>query len=454
MSDDIQATGNIGNSGFAATSIPNVYLSTSPAIAAFDKKLYLVHKGGGTNTHIYWTYFDGNQWAPEQIIPGSAVTESCALAAYQNKLYLAHKGAGTNSNLYWNSFDGNSWSGEQIIPNGAASSESPALAEFNGKLYVAHKGQGTNPNIYYASFDGNGWSWESMLPNANMTGTPALAVYDQQLFLIHQGSNGNGELWYSRTYNAENWAPDTQVPNVVMYGSPAATVFNGKLYVAHQGSPRTQSVEYLWYVTFDGTNWSSDANMGAAGLMMRESSPALSMYNGQLFWAITGRDQSMNYQISPYGRIETFVAILDVWGEGRRVEPGLVTGFYGVQNLNKIGQQQGTGPMPIPSLVPVDSYGPPSDQKPLVFPIANNNVGTITIMGSPIFPDTAKEMRRVLAPGGKVLLYGYDPSYGPDAASIKNWEDNMGSLRYVPGYEPVGIWAEPTLRPVRAYVSD
>ena len=101
--------------------------------------------------------------------------------------------------------------------------------------------------------------------------------------------------------------------------------------------------------------------------------------------------------------------ILDVWGEGRIVEPGargpLITGFVGAYNLNKVDQRISNGPFvgdPIPNKIAVDEYDAPR------FPIDTHSVPHVTLMGAPITPAVSEEMCRVVRRSGKVYLY--DPS--------------------------------------------
>ncbi|MBE2967142.1 hypothetical protein IMT09_03295 [Burkholderia cepacia] len=92
-----------------------------PALAVLNGKLFLVHKGGGSNTNIYFTSFDGSNWAPESIVPNAATTQAVALAAVGNTLYMAHKGGGSNNNIYYTSVDGSYWAPENIVPDASTS---------------------------------------------------------------------------------------------------------------------------------------------------------------------------------------------------------------------------------------------------------------------------------------------------------------------------------------------
>ncbi|EKT4466092.1 hypothetical protein QEL93_001467 [Pseudomonas putida] len=101
--------------------------------------------------------------------------------------------------------------------------------------------------------------------------------------------------------------------------------------------------------------------------------------------------------------------ILDVWGEGRIVQPvnghNLVTGFINAYNLNKAGQRISNGPFAgdhIPNLIVVYEYDAPD------FPLDSYSVPHVTLMGAPITYHVAQEMCRVAARPGKIYLY--DPN--------------------------------------------
>jgi hypothetical protein len=104
--------------------------------------------------------------------------------------------------------------------------------------------------------------------------------------------------------------------------------------------------------------------------------------------------------------------LLDVWGEGRITDEGLVTGFNEALNLNHRNQRISNGPdkgKPIPNLFPVDDYENPK------FP--DDTFQYITLMGAPISVGTAKGMCRVLN-----ASQGYIYLYDPNASDFRTFE--------------------------------
>jgi len=97
------------------------------------------------------------------------------------------------------------------------------------------------------------------------------------------------------------------------------------------------------------------------------------------------------------------IDLLDVWGEGRINANGFITGFEQAYNINRWDQKVSNGPnrgKDIPKLLSVDNYDNP------VFPIKDDMVSYITLMGAPLTEGTAQEMYRVLNKRkGVAILY-------------------------------------------------
>lgn len=142
-----------------------------------------------------------------------------------------------------------------------------------------------------------------------------------------------------------------------------------------------------------------------------------------------------------------YIDLLDVWGEGRIVtSDGLVTGFTEAYNLNHRDQRISNGPntdLPIPNLIWVSSYDA------VLFPLQDDCVRFVTVMGAPIVESVAREIRRVIDEScGVVYLYNPDPL---DKARFDAVFTDVYSRTYVAG-EPISSpFDQPTPRPVVAY---
>ena len=133
-------------------------------------------------------------------------------------------------------------------------------------------------------------------------------------------------------------------------------------------------------------------------------------------------------------------AILDVWGEGRiQSENGIVSGFDGAWNINHVEQNISNGPYAgddIPNQLPISNYDDPH------FPIEDSVFSYITLMGAPLYYNTAKEVLRVAKDGARIFLYQAPNQF------IDNLMNAAGSMRGVSVEEirngiPVTLLAEP-----------
>jgi hypothetical protein len=91
---------------------------------------------------------------------------------FNGLLYAAWRGADGDPRLFYSSFDGSNWAPQQVIP-GVASAVGPSLAVFNGLLYAAWRGADGDPRLFYSSFDGSNWAPQAVIPGAGSNPVPA-----------------------------------------------------------------------------------------------------------------------------------------------------------------------------------------------------------------------------------------------------------------------------------------
>jgi hypothetical protein len=91
----------------------------SPGVAVFNGRLYIAY-GGRDSGALYSAFYTGEKWTGNQKVSDETGTiapklgGTPALAVYDRKLRIVHKGAFSNS-LYVETFDGETWSGNQKI---------------------------------------------------------------------------------------------------------------------------------------------------------------------------------------------------------------------------------------------------------------------------------------------------------------------------------------------------
>jgi hypothetical protein len=272
--------------------------SEGPAMALFNGKLFLAYKGKDSDD-LWFNTCDGQSlWLAtdfEITQNGHSKTDaSPALAAFNGKLFLAYKGSGSND-LWFNTFDGANWLTPdlEITQNGHSKTDAgPALAAFNGKLFLAYKGSGSN-DLWFNTFDGANWLTPDLEISQNghsqTDARPALAVFNGKLFLAYKGA-GSNDLWFN-TFDGTNWlAQDLKVSqngHSQTDAGPALAVFNGKLYLAYKGA----GSDDIWYNVFDGANWlAQNLEVSRDGHVKTGRGPTLAAFGQYLFMAY--RDNS------------------------------------------------------------------------------------------------------------------------------------------------------------------
>jgi len=90
-------------------------------------------------------------WSPQQLTSGDRGTSTTpALASYGGRLYMVWKGI-NDTGIYYSFFDGGFWSPQQLTSGDRGTSSAPALASYGGSLYMAWKGI-DDTGIYYSFF--------------------------------------------------------------------------------------------------------------------------------------------------------------------------------------------------------------------------------------------------------------------------------------------------------------
>jgi kumamolisin len=230
--------------------IPNIATSSGVALAEFNGKLYMAWKGMEDDQGIYWSEFNGSNWAPQQQVANVGTSTGPRLAVFQGKLYMAWKGLEGDQRLWWSSSNGTTWAPQQEIP-GVASSVGPALAVYNNALYAVWKGMYGDQGIWYSHFDGSTWAPQKLMAGVGTSEGPSLAVYNNRLYAAWKGMLGDQRLWQSN-FNGLVWTPQQMIPGVASSVGPGLCVYGTNLYATWKGMLGDQRI---WYSHFNGSTW-------------------------------------------------------------------------------------------------------------------------------------------------------------------------------------------------------
>jgi hypothetical protein len=135
--------------------------SHRPSLAATepDFLLWAAWRGVDPDQNIYFTAsFDGKHWPDGKRSDGTGSSVGPSLAFYSmgavggvtGRPYAAWKGVDGDQGIYWSSWDGQNWAPQQKI-DGAGTSVGPSLAAFNNSPYAAWKGVDGDEKIYWSS---------------------------------------------------------------------------------------------------------------------------------------------------------------------------------------------------------------------------------------------------------------------------------------------------------------
>ncbi len=106
------------------------------------------------DSQLRWTTTDGqNGWVAEQKMATDSSESAPSVAVFQNKFYCVHRGSGSDTQLWFTYFD-TTWSQDLLLGNGISSDTYPGLAAFQDKLYCVHIGDSANLNLYYTTLTG------------------------------------------------------------------------------------------------------------------------------------------------------------------------------------------------------------------------------------------------------------------------------------------------------------
>ncbi|MFD9593712.1 hypothetical protein ACFWA9_13275 [Kitasatospora sp. NPDC059973] len=235
------------------------YSGSNPALAAFNGRLYLAHRGsdaGGGDAQLWWAVYDAQSgWSEDQVFPGHSSSHGPALAVFNGKLHCVHRGVAGDERLWHSTFDGTRWSADTPLP-AHGSSVGPALAVFKNKLYLVHRGGGSDGRLWWSTFDGTRWSNDTPLGSHSTASNPALAVYGDKLHCLHRGGGSDTILYHTTTVDGVNWSADTKLPAHNSLEGPGLTVYDNKLYCVHRGYGGGD--QHLWWSYYNGSSWSGD----------------------------------------------------------------------------------------------------------------------------------------------------------------------------------------------------
>jgi hypothetical protein len=268
-------------------------LGLPPAVAQLTQDtFYMAWKGMEFDDTIWWSTFDGTNWAPQRRVPSVLTSSGVALAEFNGRLFMAWKGsfegaAPFDERIFWTTFDGKSWAPQRQVPD-VWTSAGPQLAALGDQLYMVWKGEYTDESLWWTSFDGKQWAPQQVIPGVGTSVGAGVAAFQDLLFAAWKGIDGDPRLWWS-SFDGSTWAPQRQIPEVASSHGPSLCVYNGWLYAGWKGWFDDPGI---YWSSFDGTSWTPQVQIPDVGTSV---GPSLIGFDDALYavWKGEYGDQSI-----------------------------------------------------------------------------------------------------------------------------------------------------------------
>jgi hypothetical protein len=198
--------------------------------------MYMAWKGESNDQGIYFSSFDGHTWAAQQKVQGVFTSVGPSLAALYNvgplvgNLYMAWKGIQGDQQMYFSSFDGTNWAPQQKI-YGIATSSRPSLGAFGSLLYMAWKGESNDQSIYYNYMDSSNGNWtaQQRVGGVGTSVGPSLSAATlgpnpmTLLYMAWKGESNDQNIYYNTLLSplGSNWTAQQRVVGVGTSNGPS-----------------------------------------------------------------------------------------------------------------------------------------------------------------------------------------------------------------------------------------
>ncbi|UCF08733.1 MAG: hypothetical protein JSW28_03310, partial [Thermoplasmata archaeon] len=218
--------------------VKNVH-QEQPDIAVENGRVHAVWfdaRDGGGDKDIYYRYFDGMSWQPEQEISvdvvGTPSQSVPRITAENGKVYVIWREGDGTVDVKYRHFNGLVWEPVQEIGVDISGNEHQmpgAIAVENGRVYVVYRHwvDPTNSDIYYRYFNGTDWQpVEVVSTGIEDQRNPDIAVKNGIVHVVWQEGIWSNEydIYYRRFVPP---APDLKVTSGDIVFNPDSPVVNG-----------------------------------------------------------------------------------------------------------------------------------------------------------------------------------------------------------------------------------
>lgn len=162
---------------------------------------------------IFWSVFDGTNWAPQREIRGIGTSHSPTLARLGNHLHMFWKGIRNDSALYHSSLDVSSGSGiwrpqekVRFIDSQASgmvwaypgTTHGPAATVVGNRILLTWKGVANDQGIYCSFYDGTDFTGQIRVPNVGTTEGPGILAFGGVVHMAWKGIVNDSTIYWLR----------------------------------------------------------------------------------------------------------------------------------------------------------------------------------------------------------------------------------------------------------------
>ena len=249
------------------------YSQYTPSIAVDAGEVHVVWRDeNDMDPDIFYRHFNGTSWQPEQEISsdiGSENQYTPSIAVEDGKVHVAWVDREDGDlDIFYRYFNGTSWQPEEEISTdiGTESQWTPSIAVENGKIHIVWEDwEDGDYDIFYRHFNGTAWQSELEISSDSadeLQTFSSIAVKDGNVHVVWQDhGDGSPDIHY-RHFNGTDWEPELEISTDVgaeWQYDPSIAVDSGKVHVTWKDN--LDGDWDIFYRHFDGTSWQPEEEL-------------------------------------------------------------------------------------------------------------------------------------------------------------------------------------------------
>ncbi len=242
---------------------------------------------------LFYRRFNGTGWEPEVEISGNTVSppNQPALAVNGEKVHVAwaDERGGGDPDIYYRYFNGTSWQPEQMISTeiGSEREVDPSIAVNGDEVYVVWE----EGDVVYRHFNGTTWQPELIIStDSGMEPQywPSIAADTGNVHVVWVDLGGGDYDVYYRHFDGITWQPEVELSSDISVEDefdPTVAVYGDKVHVAWRGEDFGDMDHDIYYRFFDGITWQPVEEISTDAVWTDQVLPSLAL-NGDVIHSV------------------------------------------------------------------------------------------------------------------------------------------------------------------------